>query len=65
MLKNKVQEARGIIKEAFKLDPDLRFELIADIALLLQGKNYITKMNECNNAAEDIVDWIFDEGNKW
>ena len=57
-----IAEARAVIAEAMKKDPDFRYAYVANIAGLLHGPPCYwnqRSQNDCNQKASEIVDLIF------
>ena len=60
---NKIEEARKVMREAFKEDEHFMYGYVANIAMLLHDRygngNYITNHEKRNQAAKDILDLVF------
>ena len=56
---NKIQKARKVMREALK-DEDLRWSYISNIAMLLHDRYGITDYETRNQAAEDILNLLFE-----
>lgn len=55
----KIKVARGIMRRAFKKDPDFRQVYKANIACCIYDHDLVDTMVSCSEAADKVLDLIF------